>query len=209
MRCDFNNDGKINIFDLLAFLNHLSGNKLIVDAEKDYIHPIPDTLFVVDSIYVNFLAQSNFEGTWQLVSLTELTPLSTNPLGNYSTWVGTQPSTYGSATFNKDSTFSLTYTTPAGSVTAQGNYGLEDGGKKLVLFVNYDEKNRFLFYPSMVGYLMTWTEWGDYDIGGVRTSQYYDTYVWVQKSTSINFNYLAGTNSRVVGSEKSKARLGN
>jgi len=53
MRCDFNADGKINVFDLLAFLKHLSGTELIVGAEKDFINPKPDTLLVVDTVTVS------------------------------------------------------------------------------------------------------------------------------------------------------------
>jgi len=35
-RCDFNNDGKVNIMDLLIFLGQLSGKNTIPDAERNY-----------------------------------------------------------------------------------------------------------------------------------------------------------------------------
>ena len=36
-RLDLNEDGQVNIFDLLAFLAHLTGQEPIEDAEKDYV----------------------------------------------------------------------------------------------------------------------------------------------------------------------------
>ncbi|HUU27597.1 MAG TPA: DNA/RNA non-specific endonuclease [archaeon] len=36
MRCDINNDGKVNIFDVIAFLGHLSARFPIKDAESQY-----------------------------------------------------------------------------------------------------------------------------------------------------------------------------